>query len=114
MLRKRKIDVACVQETKWKGQKSTEKNGYKLWYSGSDGKRNGVGIMVTKELQDKVVEVKRCNDRIMAVRLVVGDGVVTIVCAYAPQVGLGELEKKDFWECLDELWGVYRESRRFT
>ena len=39
-------DIMCVQETKWKGCKAREiGNGFKLFYTGSDGKRNGVGII---------------------------------------------------------------------
>ncbi|GJT38899.1 hypothetical protein Tco_0938764 [Tanacetum coccineum] len=28
------VDIACFQETKWKGYSNMEGNGYKLWYSG--------------------------------------------------------------------------------
>lgn len=103
VLRKRSVDVLCIQETRWKGAQSREANGFKLWYSGLANSKNGVGIMLSKELKDNVVEVKRCNDRIMSVRVVVGEKVVNVVCAYAPQVGFSEPEKAAFWVCLDEL-----------
>jgi hypothetical protein len=106
VLRKRKVQVACLQETRWKGQKGGEFNGYKLWYSGSDGSKNGVGFLVARELKENVVEVRRFNDRIMLMRLVLGEDVVAVVSAYAPQVGLGEQEKKDFWDRLDEVVGA--------
>ena len=47
VFKKRRVDVVCLQETKWKGQKAKEIGGYKLWYAGSDCWRNGVGIMVS-------------------------------------------------------------------
>lgn len=50
-----RIRIACVQETKWAGAKTREVDGYKLWYSGSGNARNGVGILVVKELVDFVV-----------------------------------------------------------
>ncbi|KAL6543640.1 hypothetical protein OROGR_010137 [Orobanche gracilis] len=105
ILANRRIDVACIQETRWKGAQFREANGYKLWYSGLANSSNGVGILLSKELKDNVVEVKRCNDRIMSVRVVVGEKVVNVVCAYAPHVGLGEPVKEAFWVCLDELVG---------
>lgn len=105
VLRKRRMDVTCIQDTRWKGAQSREANGYKLWYSGLVNSKNGVGILLSKELKDNVVEVKRCNDRIMSVRVVVGEKVVNLVCAYAPQAGLGVPEKEAFWVCLDELVG---------
>ena len=39
----------CVQETKWKGSKARElENGFKLFYIGEDGRRNGVGIILNE------------------------------------------------------------------
>ncbi|GJZ57942.1 retrovirus-related pol polyprotein LINE-1, partial [Tanacetum coccineum] len=45
-LERRKVDIACFQETKWKGAGNREANGYKLWYSGSLTARNGVGVIL--------------------------------------------------------------------
>ncbi|XP_047529707.1 uncharacterized protein LOC125065895 [Vanessa atalanta] len=43
VLKRRRINAACLQETKWKGARAREiGEGYKLFYCGSDGKRNGV------------------------------------------------------------------------
>ncbi|KAE8661535.1 hypothetical protein F3Y22_tig00113725pilonHSYRG00880 [Hibiscus syriacus] len=43
VLSNRKINFACIQETRWKGARARECNGYKLWYSGIDNARNGMG-----------------------------------------------------------------------
>ncbi|KAD7117953.1 hypothetical protein E3N88_05221 [Mikania micrantha] len=101
-LRRRKFKVACLQETRWKGTKGAEYNGYKLWHLGSNGVKNGVGFLVRKELQDQVVEVRRYNDRIMMLRMVIGEEAIAVVSAYAPHVGLRETERREFWECMDE------------
>ena len=61
-LHRRRINIACVQETKWVGAKAREVDGYKLWYSGSFKARNGVDILVERELVDFVVEVRRKSD----------------------------------------------------
>lgn len=37
------------------------------------------------------------------VRLVVGDVVLNVISAYAPQVGLSESTKRQFWEDLDNM-----------
>ncbi|KAD3069016.1 hypothetical protein E3N88_36896 [Mikania micrantha] len=100
-LRRRKVKIACLQETRWKGTKGAEYNGYKLWHSGSNGVKNGVGFLVSRELQDQLVEVRRYNDRIMMLRMVVGEEAIAIVSAYAPHVGLGENERREFWDCMD-------------
>ena len=62
VFRKRRVDVVCLQETKWKGKKAKDTGEYKLWYSGSECKRNGVGIMVSERYEGDVVEVKRFGD----------------------------------------------------
>ncbi|XP_065315497.1 uncharacterized protein LOC135924369 [Gordionus sp. m RMFG-2023] len=64
MLKRRKVHIACLQETRWNGTKARELGeGYKLFYSGSPNRRNGVDIVLSESLKDKVVEVKRCSDR---------------------------------------------------
>ena len=78
-------------------------DGYKLWYSGILRGKNGVGILVDSHLRESVVEVRRVNDRLMTIKLVVGEGTLNVVSAYAPQAGLDEDIKRRFWEGLDEI-----------
>ncbi|GJS91806.1 retrovirus-related pol polyprotein LINE-1, partial [Tanacetum coccineum] len=102
-LGRHKVDIACFQETKWKGSRAREGNGYKLWYSGSSTARNGVGIILNGRLKDNVVRVTRRSDRIMAISVVIEGETVIVISAYAPQVGLSDADKKRFWDALDEL-----------
>ena len=78
------------------GAKSNRLKAYKLWYAGLDGKRSGVGILVAHDILKQVVEFRRCNDRIMLVRIVEGEEVISIISAYGPQVGLDEEVKREF------------------
>ncbi|CAL5400242.1 unnamed protein product [Camellia sinensis] len=39
----------------------------------------------------------------MLVKLVIGGNIVNIISAYAPQVGLDDQTKRDFWEQMDEI-----------
>ncbi|KAM2384478.1 hypothetical protein ACFXTH_041910 [Malus domestica] len=70
---RRRINIMCLQETKWVGLKAKdlENSGFKLWYSGTNRTRNGVGIIVDKTLTQDVVDVKRVGDRIMAIKIVI-------------------------------------------
>jgi len=85
------------------GVKACEIDGYKLWYFGSTRARNGVCILVERELVDRVVEVICKSDRIMAIRLVVGVEALNVICDYALQVGLTDDIKRIFWEELEEV-----------
>ena len=93
----------CLQETKWTGEKVKEldNSGFKLWYTGKIRSRNGVGIIVDKEWKKDVVDVRRVGDRIIALKLVVGQDTFNVISGYAPQVGLAEHFKVKFWEDLE-------------
>ncbi|XP_074377387.1 uncharacterized protein LOC141718890 [Apium graveolens] len=64
-------------------------------------KKRHVDAICVKRLSG--MEVIRFNDRVIMIKLVVDVVVVNIVSAYAPHVGLGDEEKKLFWDCLDDL-----------
>ena len=102
---RRRVNILCVQETKWKGQKAKEvdNTGFKLWYTGTTASRNGVGVLIDKSLKNGVVDVRRQGDRIILVKLVIGDMVLNVISAYAPQVGHNESDKRQFWEDLDGM-----------
>ncbi|KAM2120441.1 hypothetical protein ACFX1Q_018374 [Malus domestica] len=102
---RRKINIMCLQETKWFGLKANdlENSGFKLWYSGTNRTRYGVGIIVDKTLTQDVVDVKRVGDRIMAIKIVIGQELINVIIAYASQVGLDMSSKEKFWEDLGDL-----------
>lgn len=77
--------------------------GYKFLYSGGDGKRNGVGVVLDKELKKCVTDVKRINDRIIVVKMVWKKLILNIISVYAPQVGCDDLVKGKFWEDFDSI-----------
>jgi exonuclease III len=66
---RRRVNILCVQETKWKGKKAKEVEdiGFKLWYTGTTSTKNGVSIVLDKSLKDEVVDIKRQGDMIILV-----------------------------------------------
>jgi len=53
---------------------------------------------------DKVLEVKRVSERIIVLRVMVGETVLNLVSVYAPQVGRAIDEKGHFsYPCLGEV-----------
>ncbi|KAK3527016.1 hypothetical protein QTP86_006792 [Hemibagrus guttatus] len=58
MMERRKVDILCVQETRWKGSKARSIGaGFKLFYYGVDSKRNGVGVVLKEEFVRNVLEI---------------------------------------------------------
>ncbi|XP_009796453.1 uncharacterized protein [Nicotiana sylvestris] len=74
-----------------------------MWYSRVLKDKNGVGILVDRELIESMVEVRRVNDRLITINLVVGECTLIVINAYAPQAGLDEEVKRLFWEGFDEI-----------
>ena len=104
MMKRRNVDILCLQETKWKGSKSRNiGGGCKLFYNGAFGRKNGIGIVVREELAESVLKMKRVLDRLMVIKLEVKGSILNIVSVYAPQVNNSMEEKSDFWEDLDGL-----------
>ncbi|XP_064079513.1 craniofacial development protein 2-like [Macrobrachium nipponense] len=104
LIKMRRVDILCVRETRWKGNKARELgDGYKMFYSGANKEgRNGVGIILSSEMKKEIVEVNRRNDRIIWVRLMVENCTVNIFSAYAPQTGCLDEEKDHFWLDFEE------------
>ena len=73
------MNIAFLQETKEVGSKAKIENlGYISYYTGIDRHRNDVGIAVDKDLKDNVVTISRKGDRIILVKLVLGDNIINI------------------------------------
>ncbi|KAI5624641.1 hypothetical protein C0J50_15787 [Silurus asotus] len=106
IMERRKVDMLCVQETKWKGSKTRNiGGGFKLFYH-----RNGVGVILKEEFSKSVVEVKRVCYRVINVKLEVEGVMINVIRSYAV---ICEMEaKKKFWSKLDEVVdGVPRNER---
>ncbi|KAK3569633.1 hypothetical protein QTP86_002580 [Hemibagrus guttatus] len=104
MMERRKVDILCVQETRWKGSKARSiGTGFKLFYYGVDSKRNGVGVVLKEEFVSNVLEAKRVSDRVMSLKLEIEGVMLNVVSGYAPQVGCELEEKERFWSELDEV-----------
>ena len=106
--------MLCVHEMRWKGNKAKELGGgCKLLSSGANEQgRNGVGIVISKDLKEDLISVSKRSDSVMSIKLGVEATVVNIICAYAPQVGCTEEEKETFWEQMDQELSAIREGER--
>jgi exonuclease III len=95
---RRRVNILCVQETKWTDQKAkeVENTGSKLRYTEKKRSRNDVVILIDKSLKNGVVAVRRQGDRIIMIKLVFEDLVLNVISAYAPQVGLNDDVKRRF------------------
>ena len=110
-LTRRGIDLCCLQETRLTGGIEANQarpivgkdSVYQLYWCGNARGLGGVGILLAEKWTDKVFEVKRFNDRVMLLKLIVGNAVVTFISVYAPQAGLPEAVKAQFYDQLQAV-----------
>ena len=72
---------------------------YKFQWQGCPEGIRGVGVLVSEEFVDKVVEVKCMSEHLMMVKLVIGKCLMNVI-GYAPQVGQSQVEKDMFWNAV--------------
>ena len=117
-MKKRGLKMCFLQETKWKGEKVKWFGDYKFYYKGQDREKKegrkeasetvqrekegkvekkkkktaeaGVGVMIEKELAERVIEVVNVNERIIIVKLEWNGRILHAISAYAPQKGRGD------------------------
>jgi len=81
-LAERRMDVACVQETRWRGSGcrlfGAIGKRYKLFWMGSKAKTDGVGIYVAEKWVDSVVSVERHSERVLVLKIVSGDSLLNV------------------------------------
>uniref|UniRef100_UPI00358F5306 craniofacial development protein 2-like n=1 Tax=Myxine glutinosa TaxID=7769 RepID=UPI00358F5306 len=108
VLVRRRVDICCVPETRWKGSgvrmvKGRQGQKYKFVWQGCPEGMNGVGVLFSEEFVDSVVSVTRVSDRLMMVKMMIGKLLVNVISGYAPQVGRSDEEKDKFWCALEKL-----------
>ena len=73
-LRKKNVDLRCLQEVRWRGCVARliglQGRKHKFWWSGNQEGYGEAGVLVKEELHDKVIEVRRVNDRVMSLSIV--------------------------------------------
>ena len=61
--------------------------GYKLFYSGADERGgNGVGSVLSTHHKENIIKVTRKNDRLIGIKLIIGEMIFNMVSIYAPKL----------------------------
>jgi len=100
MAGRRNLDFCSLQETRWKGSGARAIEGagnwYKFYWLGGDEKSLGVGVLMADNWVDKVMDVTRCNARIMS-----SWSLAKYVTSYITKAEKVELE--ELWEELTHM-----------
>ena len=106
MMKRREMEVQCIHETKWKGDRERQMSeGYKMLHTGGDGRSNGVGIIVNVEISKDVVRVERCQGRIIAVWMMIRQQMVCVAASTNPR-RVERRQKEAFREEVERLFSI--------
>jgi exonuclease III len=109
IMQRRRIDIMCVQETKWKNTANRARflnnktKAFKFIYHGTVQGRNGVGIILSQEHSSNIINITKVSDRLICIKLILHEEVWNIISAYAPQIGCEQAEKDAFYNDLHSL-----------
>ena len=96
MLTRWKVDLCCLQETRWRGGSARLIKGNntidKFFWCGDQPGFGGVGIMLAEKWVNNVISVKRYDHRCLQLRFLVRKTILNVICCYAPQSGLSAEE----------------------
>lgn len=102
-LRRYKIDIAAIQEVRWKEHGQLKHKDYEIWYSGEKKQgKNGVAFYVSRQIADNVIDFKAIHGRMARIRIRATPRNITIINVYAYTED-NEFEKKqELYEEIEE------------
>ena len=96
------IDILGISELKWTGMGKFNSDDHYIYYCGQESlRRNGVAIMVNKEVRNAVLGCSLKNNRMISVRLQGKPFNITVIQDYVPTSNAEEAER--FYEDLQDL-----------
>ncbi|XP_055388217.1 uncharacterized protein LOC129616611 [Condylostylus longicornis] len=100
-----KIDLAALQEIRWKDTGIIKKEDYIVYYSCSKNRTGqyGTGFMVMKKLSKCVLGFTPTNERLCSLRIKGKFNNITVISAHAPTEDSHETEKDYFYDKLEEI-----------
>ena len=95
------VDILGISELKWTGMSEFNSDDHYIYYCRQESlRRNGVGIMVNKRVQNAVPGCNLKNDRMISVRFQGKPFNITVIQAYAPTSNTEEAEFERIYEDL--------------
>ena len=98
------VDILGISELKWTRMGDFNSDGHYIYYCGQESlRRNGVAIIVNKNVQNAVLGCNLKNDRMISVRFQGKPFNITLIQDCAPTSNAEEAEFEWFYEDLQDL-----------
>jgi len=76
------VNVACIQETRWRGSGCRFFGAKGKRYIGVKETADGVGIFVAEKWVDSVVSVRSHSERVLILKMVLDDGLLNVLTVH--------------------------------
>ena len=87
------VDILGIRELNWTGMGEFNSDDHYIYYCGQESlRRNGVAIMVSKRVQNAILECNLKNDRMISVRFQGKPFNITVIQVYSPTSNSEELK----------------------
>ena len=98
------VDILGISKLKWTGMGEFNSDDHYIYYCGQESlRRNGVGIIVNKRVQNAVLGCNLKNDRMISVGFQGTPFSVMVIQVYALTSNAEEAEVEQFYEDLQDL-----------
>ena len=106
------IDILGISELKWTGMGEFNSDDHCIYYCGQESlRRNGVGIIGNKRVQNEVLGCNLKNDRMTSVHFQGKPFNIRVIQVHAPTSNAEEAEAEWFYEDLQDLLELTPQKR---
>ena len=96
-----RVDILGISELKWTGMGETNSDDHYIYYYGQESlRRNGVAIIVNKNVQNALLGCNLKNDKIISVCFQGKPFNITVIQVYDPTIDAEKAEVDQFYEDL--------------
>ena len=96
------IDILGISELKWTGMGEFNSDDHYIYYCGQESlRRNGVGLVVNKRVQNAALGCSLINGTMISVRFQGKPFNITVILVYAPNTTAKDAEVDWFFE---DIW----------
>ena len=97
-------DILGISELKWTGMREFNSDDHYIYYGGQESlRRNGLGLVVNKRVQNAALGCSLINGRMISVRFQDKPFNITVILVYAPNTTAKDAEVDRFCEDLQDL-----------
>src|SRR6478609_8502584 len=104
-MRRNRLSIMGVSEVRWKDGGDFVSDGYRVMYVGGPTCQRGVAVIAEAKVAERVTEIDRFGDRIMAVKIKADTVDMVIVQAYLPTTDYEDEEVENLYDQLEEILG---------